>query len=199
MGCIAGAVLVDQTRRMAEAAGLAKIVLTPKTAYMDAKMEWNDPLYRKIAKNLPRGARAGDYITSLDVAARKAGKAERAAEPGTVYSPQVAELVAIGAAIAANCEPCFRHHYGAARKHRVSRDDIAKSVAMAQAVKEAPARAILALARKYTGGAVTAAEAGAPPAGTCCGSGGKQASAIQSAREHLLLHAEAVGSRAEAR
>ena len=74
VGCIAGAVLADDTRAMAEEAGLAKIVLTPKSGYVDAMMDWNDPLYRKIVAALPKGARASDYIVSLDVAARKPGR-----------------------------------------------------------------------------------------------------------------------------
>ena len=35
---------------------------------------FNDPLYRAIVEHLPRGARAGDYVTSLDVSARKPGR-----------------------------------------------------------------------------------------------------------------------------
>jgi AhpD family alkylhydroperoxidase len=90
------------------------------------------------------------------------------AESGSLYSPAVAELVAIGAAIAANCEPCFRYHSAQARKLGVSSQDMARTVAMARAVKEAPARAILELAGRTLGCAVSAHEAGAPGAGTCC-------------------------------
>ena len=42
-----------------------------------------------------------------------------------LFSPAVAELVAIGAAIAANCEPCFKYHCAKAKKLGVSKDDIA--------------------------------------------------------------------------
>ncbi len=72
VGCIAGAVLVDQTKAMAEAAGLVDIVLTPKPGYIDAMVDWNDPLYRKIIERLPRGAKASDYVVSLEVTAKKA-------------------------------------------------------------------------------------------------------------------------------
>ncbi len=71
IGCIAGAVQVDETRRMAESAGLVDIVLTPKSGYVDGMVDWNDPLYRKIIEHLPQGSRASDYITSLEVTARK--------------------------------------------------------------------------------------------------------------------------------
>lgn len=75
IGCVAGAVLVDETRRMAEAAGLTGLVLTSKAGYVDAMVDWNDPLYRKIIEHLPAGTRAGDFITSLDVAGRKGAAA----------------------------------------------------------------------------------------------------------------------------
>lgn len=71
VGCIAGAVLIEETRAMARAAGLTEIVLTPKPEYIDAMTDWEDPLYKTILAKLPAGSRASDYITSLDVAAKK--------------------------------------------------------------------------------------------------------------------------------
>lgn len=71
IGCVAGAVLVDESRAMAQAAGLANITLTPKPHYIDAMTNWEDPLYRRIVEALPKGAKPSDYITSLDVAAVK--------------------------------------------------------------------------------------------------------------------------------
>jgi len=71
------------------------------------------------------------------------------AVPNRLYTEAVAELVAIGAAIASNCEPCFRFHYDKARKLGVSKEDMARAVATAKAVKESPARAVVALAEKY--------------------------------------------------
>ena len=72
VGCVAGAVLIDETRTMAEEARLADIVLTPKPQYIDSMTNWEDPLYRRIIAQLPQGAKTSDYITSLDVSARKA-------------------------------------------------------------------------------------------------------------------------------
>jgi ubiquinone/menaquinone biosynthesis C-methylase UbiE len=72
IGCVAGAVLVEETQTMAAAAGLTRIVVTPKAGYIDAMSDWQDPLYRRILAALPAGARASDFITSLDVAAVKA-------------------------------------------------------------------------------------------------------------------------------
>ena len=71
VGCVAGAVLVEQTRAQMQAAGLTDIVLTSKREYIDAMTQWEDPLYRRIIAQLPPGSRTSDYITSLDIAARK--------------------------------------------------------------------------------------------------------------------------------
>jgi len=71
VGCVAGAVLVEETRRMAEEAGLEAISLTPKSGYIDSMVDSNDPLYQKIVGQLPAGARPSEYVTSLNVEARK--------------------------------------------------------------------------------------------------------------------------------
>jgi SAM-dependent methyltransferase len=71
VGCIAGAVLVDETERMIASAGLASIVLRRKAEYVRTLERFEDPLYRKIAEELPEGTTAADYLTSLDIEARK--------------------------------------------------------------------------------------------------------------------------------
>jgi arsenite methyltransferase len=170
IGCVAGAVLVDETRTMAEGAALTEIRLTPKPGYIDAMVDSNDPLYRKIIEHLPAGAKAGDYVTSLDVAARKTdGETSR-----QIYVPAVGELIAIGAAIAANCEACFKYHYNEARKLGVSKEDMARAVTMAQKVKESPARAMLDLANRYLGCSDSVDAAAEPAPDTCCGKAGKK-------------------------
>ncbi|GJQ28066.1 MAG: arsenite S-adenosylmethyltransferase [Phycisphaerae bacterium] len=72
IGCIAGAVLVEETRGMATAAGLTDITLTAKSSYIDKMTDWQDPLYREIISRLPSGSKPGEFITSLDISARKA-------------------------------------------------------------------------------------------------------------------------------
>jgi ubiquinone/menaquinone biosynthesis C-methylase UbiE len=72
VGCIAGAVLVEETERMVRAAGLSDVVLRQKAEYIRAMSEWQDPLYKKIIEHLPPGSSPADYITSLEVTARKA-------------------------------------------------------------------------------------------------------------------------------
>ncbi len=70
----------------------------------------------------------------------------------SIYTDAVAELVALGASIASNCEPCFRFHFDAARKLGVSKEDMALAVQTAQMVKDAPARRVLDLADRYLKG-----------------------------------------------
>jgi SAM-dependent methyltransferase len=72
VGCVAGAVLVEDTERMASQAGLTSIGLEKKPEYVEAMEGWSDPLYRSIAEHLPAGTRAADFITSLYVTGRKA-------------------------------------------------------------------------------------------------------------------------------
>jgi arsenite methyltransferase len=71
VGCIAGAVLMSETERMAREAGLAQIRLNPKAGYVTAMTDWKDPLYQKIIARLPQGSGPEDYITSLEVTAIK--------------------------------------------------------------------------------------------------------------------------------
>jgi AhpD family alkylhydroperoxidase len=71
------------------------------------------------------------------------------AAPKSIYSEAVQELVAIAAAIASNCEPCFRYHFDKARKLGVSKEDMARAVTTAKMVKDSPARAVVELAEKY--------------------------------------------------
>lgn len=94
------------------------------------------------------------------------------------YDERVDELVAIGAAIASNCEPCLEHHVAVARDLGLSNDDIARAVKMGRRVKETPARHILRVADELLGtGAESATIAPAlalpivaeqPANGGCC-------------------------------
>lgn len=71
VGCVAGAVLVDETRAMLEKAGFSSITLTPKPDYVRSMQDWNDPLYRQIAEALPKGEEMADYVVSLSIEARR--------------------------------------------------------------------------------------------------------------------------------
>ena len=71
VGCVAGAVLVEETKALLEKAGFTSIVLTPKPDYVRNMQDWNDPLYKQIAETLPQGEEMADYVVSLSIEARK--------------------------------------------------------------------------------------------------------------------------------
>ena len=85
-------------------------------------------------------------------------------EASSLYSPAVEELVAIGASIACNCDPCFKHHFREAMRLGVSRADMAQAVATARKVKEHIAEQIL----KTAGEQLAAAGETGPQPGSCC-------------------------------
>lgn len=72
VGCIAGASLIDDLRRMMREAGLVKLALTPKPAYVETLTTGDDPLYRQVREGLG-GASPANYITSMDIAAVRPG------------------------------------------------------------------------------------------------------------------------------
>jgi AhpD family alkylhydroperoxidase len=92
-----------------------------------------------------------DKVQSVGTYPTRAALAEWAglgAPSPSLFTDQVAELVAIGAAIASNCESCFKFHYDKARKLGVSREDMLQAVSIAHGVKEAPAKSVLDLAHR---------------------------------------------------
>jgi len=98
-------------------------------------------------------------------------------QPAGVYTAAVDELVAVGAAIASNCEPCLEYHVGLARELGVSDEEIVQAVKTARRVKETPARSILKLADELLRTPAEPKVAKSLPLvgsnGGCCG--GKQA------------------------
>jgi arsenite methyltransferase len=71
VGCIAGAVSVDETRQMVNAVGLTEVRLSARPGYVEAMTDWQDPLYVQIIGQLPAGTKPADFITSLEIKARK--------------------------------------------------------------------------------------------------------------------------------
>jgi SAM-dependent methyltransferase len=71
VGCVAGAVLVDEVRAQVTAAGLIEVRVQSKPDYVDALTNWEDPLYRKIVEKLPAGSKPSEFVTSMDVMAVK--------------------------------------------------------------------------------------------------------------------------------
>src|SRR5262247_2485314 len=71
VGCVAGAPLVADTEGMMREAGLVDIVLTPKREYVETMSQRNTPLCQTLAVHIPEGTTPADYLTSLDITARK--------------------------------------------------------------------------------------------------------------------------------
>jgi len=70
VGCVAGAVLIEETRAMA-AAGLDDIDCNSMPEVVEAMSAWSDPLHAQLRDLLPAGTRLSEYVTSLYVTARK--------------------------------------------------------------------------------------------------------------------------------
>jgi AhpD family alkylhydroperoxidase len=85
-------------------------------------------------------------------------------ESSSLYTAAVEELVAIGAAIACNCQSCFTDHFREALKQGVPRGDVAMAVATARKVKEQMATQM----QKLAGEQLAAAQEIGPPPGSCC-------------------------------
>ncbi|HUT28997.1 MAG TPA: arsenite methyltransferase [Sedimentisphaerales bacterium] len=71
VGCISGAVLLDETTRMIAEAGLTEPQISIKKFNMDIMDNCNDTLYQTVRQHLPDGARLGDYVVSADITAYK--------------------------------------------------------------------------------------------------------------------------------
>lgn len=71
VGCVAGASLVDDIRRDAEAAGLSNVTIGVKHEYVAVMEDTGDSLYRDILAHLPAGHKLSDYIVSTDIAATR--------------------------------------------------------------------------------------------------------------------------------
>lgn len=80
-------------------------------------------------------------------------------------TPRERELVAIGASLASNCVPCITYHIAKARKLGLSEAEIDEAVALADKVRQVPARAVLDSAQRAT--------PTEQAAGGACGCGGE--------------------------
>lgn len=67
VSCVSGAVLVDETIKMATQAGFIDIQIDEKAYSIDVMADCNDPLYREVKQCLPHGTKLGDYIVSVDI------------------------------------------------------------------------------------------------------------------------------------
>lgn len=97
---------------------------------------------------------------------------QRHQEKQKLLSEDIRELIAIGASIAANCEPCFRAHYKKAKDTGVSKEKMLEAVAIGDGVKNASAKNILNLAERYLTGKSSLNIIDDGNADACCEPGG---------------------------
>ena len=71
IGCMAGAVFVEDTEALAKEAGFTDIELTVKSDYIETMTGLKASLYGEIRDHMPEGESLSDYIVSLSVSARK--------------------------------------------------------------------------------------------------------------------------------
>lgn len=71
VGCIAGAVQLDETKKMIEDAGPTELQISIKKYNMDIMDNCNDSLYQAIHKLLPGGKKLSDYVVSADITTYK--------------------------------------------------------------------------------------------------------------------------------
>jgi SAM-dependent methyltransferase len=71
IGCIGGAILIEDYQRTVQEAGLSQVKIKLKPDYVRAMVEFQDPLYVRVAEGLPAGSTPADYVTSIDVTANK--------------------------------------------------------------------------------------------------------------------------------
>lgn len=58
----------------------------------------------------------------------------------SLFTDEVRELVAIGAAVAGNCERCFIHHHEKATRLGISKQDMLKAASLGSRIREAPSQ-----------------------------------------------------------
>lgn len=73
---VAGAVPLEEVEQMVRAAGLADVRFIPRTDYVGALEQFEDPLYRKVAEHQPSGNGMTDCLVSQRITARKSAPAE---------------------------------------------------------------------------------------------------------------------------
>lgn len=71
VGCVAGAMLIDDVVRMVEAAGLIVTSAERESVFAEEREKSDDPIYKDIMKEVPEGCSPRDYVTSLRLVATK--------------------------------------------------------------------------------------------------------------------------------
>lgn len=73
-------------------------------------------------------------------------------------SPRERELVALGAALGSNCDPCIKYHIPQARKTGLTDSQISEAILLADKVRQVPARKVFEAAQRMLEESTVAAE-----------------------------------------
>ena len=84
------------------------------------------------------------------------------------FDPRQTELIALGAATAANCAACLEHHVGKAREIGLPAEEIEAALEVGRRVRRGAAGALDRVAARL-GTTASAAAPTAPSARGCCG------------------------------
>jgi len=71
VGCVNGAVPVEDTVGMVKAAGLVVETMEKKSVFMEQLESSDDPNLTKVMELIPEGLKPRDYVTSLDLVVKK--------------------------------------------------------------------------------------------------------------------------------
>ena len=71
IGCVSGAILLEETKAMIASAGLTGTQISEKKYNMDIMDSCNDSLYQAVRQSLPKNKKISDYIISADFVAYK--------------------------------------------------------------------------------------------------------------------------------
>lgn len=142
VGCVAGAVLVKDTEAMIKDAGFAEYDFDNKSGFIDKMTKWNDPLYMEIIRQLPKNEKLSSYITSLNITVSKDRQ---------YVGDKIQEMIAIGAAVTAHCQPCFTYHLDKAKEAGLSENEIKAAVAIGESIQRGANAAIQKHVRSLIG------------------------------------------------
>ncbi len=80
---------------------------------------------------------------------------------------RIQELIAVGASVTANCQPCLQHHSAKALENGASAEEVADAVEVGRTVRKGAAAKFDKLAAEAAATGAT----GAAPAGPACAAG----------------------------
>jgi AhpD family alkylhydroperoxidase len=85
------------------------------------------------------------------------------------FDARLTELIALGAAIAANCASCLEHHAGKAREIGLPAEEIDAALQVGRRVRQGAAGALDRVAARLAATPAAAAAAATARSAACCG------------------------------